>query len=157
MRRPAPGVIAIAGAIVMVGVMANGALWARAATVTGDVKTELRTTIFHAAELAQRATALVGVRVHVQHVINCLEGPNGADFKTDVGYPCEGMGHGIIPDLKDAIAAKTPGADQALKQATLAWNLAVQGISKNDVQEIQAWARVVANHLNASLSALGSK
>ncbi|HYM91419.1 MAG TPA: hypothetical protein VEW91_07295, partial [bacterium] len=74
-----------------------------------DVKKELQTAMFHAVELAQRGNVVATSQLHVQHVINCLEGPNGANFKAAAGYPCQGMGNGIIPDLKDAVAAKVPG------------------------------------------------
>jgi len=127
-----------------------------AAMMGGDVKKELQTAIFHASELAQRGNAVAASKLHVQHVINCLEGPNGANFKTEAGYPCQGMGNGIVPDLKDAVAAKVPGAEAALKQANLAWTIAVQAEAKSDVNEVQPWAKVVADHLKAALDALGS-
>ena len=126
-----------------------------AAMMGGDVKKELQTAFFHASELAQKGNAVAAAKLHVQHVINCLEGPNGANFKQAAGYPCEGMGNGIIPDLKVA-AGKVPGADKALKEANLAWTLAVQAIAKNDVNEVQPWAKVVSNHLKAALDSLGS-
>jgi hypothetical protein len=127
-----------------------------AAMMVGDVKKELQTAIFHSSELAQRGNAVAAAKLHVQHVINCLEGPNGANFKTEAGYPCQGMGNGIVPDLKDAVAANVPGAAEALKQANLAWTLAVQAEAKSDVNEVQPWAKVVSDHLKAALSALGS-
>ncbi len=122
----------------------------------GDVKKELQTAFFHASELAQRGNVVATSKLHLQHVINCLEGPTGANYKQAAGFPCEGQGHGIIPDLKDAVAAKVPGADEALKQANLAWNVAIQGIAKNDINEVQPWAKVVSNYLKAALQALGS-
>lgn len=127
-----------------------------AAMADRDVKKELQTAFFHSSELAQRGNAVAAAKLHMQHVINCLEGPKGANFKTEAGFPCQGQGTGIIPDLKDAVALKVPGADKALKQANLAWTLAVQGIAKNDVNEVQPWAKVVSNYLKASLNALGS-
>ena len=129
---------------------------AGAAMMGGDVQKELQTAIFHAAELAQRGNAVAASKLHVQHVINCLEGPSGANFKSEAGYPCQGMGNGIVPDLKDAAAAKVPGAAAALKQANLAWTLAVQAEAKGDVNEVQPWAKVVSEHLKAALAALGS-
>ncbi len=122
----------------------------------GDVKKELQTAIYHAGELAQRGNVVATSQLHVQHVINCLEGPNGANFKAAAGYPCQGMGHGAVPDLKDAVAAKVPGADEALKQANLAWTLAVQAMGKTTVTEVQPWAKVCGQHLKAALDALGS-
>jgi hypothetical protein len=127
-----------------------------AAMMVGDVKKELQTAIFHSSELAQRGSAVAAAKLHVQHVINCLEGPNGPNFKTEAGYPCQGMGNGIVPDLKDAVAAKVPGADAALKEANLAWTIAVQAEAKSDVNEVQPWAKVVSDHLKAALNALGS-
>ena len=136
--------------------LAYAAPKAGAAMMGADVKKELQTAIFHSSELAQRGTAVAAAKLHMQHVINCLEGPNGANSKAEVGFPCQGMGNGIIPDLKAAVAEKVPGADEALKQANLAWTLAVQGIAKNDVNEVQPWAKVVSNYLKAALNALGS-
>ncbi len=127
-----------------------------AAMMGGDVRKELQTAVFHAGELAQRGNAVAGSKLHLQHVINCLEGPTGANYRQAVGYPCEGQGGGIIPDLKEAAASKMPGADKALKEANLAWTLAVQALAKNDVNEVQPWAKVVAQHLKAALDALGS-
>lgn len=149
MRIIATGLITIACMLVY-AVPPSGA-----ATMGGDVKKELQTAIFHASELAQRGTAVATSKLHVQHVINCLEGPGGANYKADAGYPCQGMGQGIIPDLKAQVAAKVQGADQALQQATIAWNLAVQGLTKETVNEVQPWAKVVADHLKSALGALG--
>jgi hypothetical protein len=128
---------------------------AGAAAMGGDVAKELQTATFHAGELAQRGDAVAASKLHLQHVINCLEGPSGADFKAAAGFPCEGQGQGIIPDLKTAVAAQVPGADKALREANLALFLAVQAIGKSDVNEVQPWAKAVANHLKASSAALG--
>src|SRR5215467_14154352 len=94
-----------------------------AAMMGGDVKKELQTAFYHAGELAQKGNAVAASKLHVQHVINCLEGTAGANYKQEAGYPCQGQGNGIIPDLKGA-AGKMPGADKALKEATTAWTLA---------------------------------
>jgi hypothetical protein len=127
-----------------------------AAMMGVDVKKELQTAYFHASELAQKGDAVAAAKLHVQHVINCLEGPTGANYKQAVGYPCQGQGNGIVPDLKAAAAANTPGAGAALKEATLAWTLAVQALAKNDVNEVQPWAKVVGQHLKAAMDVLGS-
>ena len=126
-----------------------------AAMMGGDVKKELQTAFYHAGELAQKGNAVAASKVHVQHVINCLEGTAGADYKQEAGYPCQGQGNGIIPDLKEA-AGKMPGADKALKEAMTAQTLAVQAVAKTDVNEVQPWAKVVAAHLKAALDDLGS-
>lgn len=127
-----------------------------AAMMGGDVKKELQTAFYHAGELAQKGNAVAASKLHVQHVINCLEGPAGPNFKQEAGYPCQGQGNGIIPDLKEAVASKMPGAEAALKEANLAETLAVQAATKNDVNEVQPWAKVVSQHLKAALDALGS-
>ena len=54
------------------------------------------------------------------------------------------------------LAAKVAGADEALKQANLAETLALQAMAKTTVTEVQPWAKVVAEHLQAALNALGS-
>jgi hypothetical protein len=145
----------VAGVIVIACLLVYAAPPSGAAMMGGDVKKELQTAIFHAGELAQRGTAVAASKLHLQHVINCLEGPTGANFKAAAGYPCEGQGQGIIPDLKAQVTAKVQGAEQALQQATISWNLAVQGITKETVSEVQPWAKVVADHLKAALGALG--
>ena len=145
----------VAGVIGIAGMLAYAVPPSGAAMMGGDVKKELQTAIFHASELAQRGTAVAASKLHLQHVINCLEGPTGANFKAAAGYPCSGQGQGIIPDLKAEVAAKVQGADQALQQATISWNLALQGITKETVNEVQPWAKVVADHLKGALDALG--
>jgi hypothetical protein len=142
-------------AMLTYGVPQTGAA-AMGMDVKADVKKELATAFYHASELAQRGDAVAASKLHVQHVINCLEGPNGKNFKAAAGAPCQGQGNGAIPDLKDAVAAKVPGAEEALKQATLAWNVALQAIDMNNVNEVQPYAKVVARYLKTAVDALGS-
>jgi len=119
------------------------------------IKTELRTATFHARELAQKADAMTGVQLHLQHTINCLEGPAGMHFKAAAGYPCQGQGNGIVPDLRAAAAAGVPGANAAPKHAMTAWNLALQAQSMKDVNEAQPWVKVEARYLQMASDALG--
>jgi hydroxymethylpyrimidine/phosphomethylpyrimidine kinase len=65
------------------------------------------------------------------------------------------MGAGIIPDLKALDAAHVTGAHAALTQATVALSLAVQAEGMRDINEVQPWASVIAQHLKAALDALG--
>ena len=118
-------------------------------------RTQLRTTIFHAGELAQRGTALSGALTHIQHTINCLEGTQGPDFRAAAGHVCQGQGNGIIPDLKAATAAGSAGAEKALKFANIALNLSLQAIKSTDVNEAQPWALVISRQLTEALNALG--
>ncbi len=118
---------------------------------TVDVKKALETVIFHSGELAQRGTAIAGTRTHLQHVINCLEGPDGKDFVQAVGFPCQGMSNGIISDLK---ASTAPGAAKALQYSQISLILALQAITFTDVNAAQPWAKVISGQLTIALNAL---
>lgn len=118
------------------------------------IKKQLQTAIFHAGELAQRGTAVASAQLHTQHVINCLEGEKGPDFKAAVGNVCQGQGNGIIPELKAAQASGVTGADTAIKFANVALTLALQAVQMKDVNEVQPWAKVVAGQLKFALDAL---
>lgn len=115
-----------------------------------DVRKELETAIFHSGELAQRGTAIAGTRTHLQHVINCLEGPNGKDFVQAAGFPCQGMGNGIIPDLEAAGASHA----KSLQYARIALTLALQAITFTDVNAAQPWAKVISGQLTIALNSL---
>ncbi|HEV2283882.1 MAG TPA: hypothetical protein VGX75_15970 [bacterium] len=123
--------------------------------LVGSIKTQLKTASFHAGELAQKANAIGAVKLHSQHTINCLEGPTGAHFVQAVGYPCQGQGHGILPDLKAAVAAKVPGAQDAWDDANIALNLLLQARDMSDIMQAQPWDKVVAEYLAKASSDLG--
>ncbi|HET6781167.1 MAG TPA: hypothetical protein VFH67_03630 [bacterium] len=112
-----------------------------------SLKDQLQTSVFHAGELAQRGTAIAGTRTHLQHVINCLEGPNGTNFVQAAGYPCQGQGRGALVDLQAGAAAGMRGTDRALRFANIAHMLALQAIKFGDVNEAQPWAAVISRQL----------
>jgi hypothetical protein len=120
-----------------------------------QIQTELKTATFHASELGQRATALAGVQLHTHHVLNCLEGPNGADFFAQAANPCSGQGNGIIPDLQAAAAHHVGGAEKALQEATISQTLAKQALASSDFNEAQPFVLVIARHLQAASLVLG--
>lgn len=122
-------------------------------TVT-SIKKQLETVIFHAGELAQRGTAVTSALVHVQHSINCFEGTNGKNFKAAVGHVCQGQGGGIIPDLKAAEAAGVKGAERALRFVNAAYTVALQVIASTNVDEVQPFAKVIAENLKQALASL---
>jgi len=126
----------------------------QSAAVTA-ARTQLTTTIFHSGELAQRGTAVAGTQLHLRHVINCLEGDKGPDFTAAVGNPCQGQGSGIINDLRTAVAAGAPGAEQAQRFANVALKLALQAVAMTDVNEAQPWAIVISRQLTSARDALG--
>jgi hypothetical protein len=65
-----------------------------------DNTKELATAAAHAG-MAAGAESPQMVRSHLQHVINCLEGPKGANFSAALGNPCASLGDGAIPDAKE--------------------------------------------------------
>ena len=62
-----------------------------------DSQMEVATAAAHAG-MASGAAAPQMVKTHLQHVVNCLEGPKGADFVGSMGNPCGSQGDGAIPD-----------------------------------------------------------
>ncbi len=118
-------------------------------------RAQLTTAIFHAGELAQRGTAVSGTQLHTQHVINCLEGLQGRNFKAAAGHVCQGQGNGILVDLRAAVAAGARGAETALKFADVASKLALQAVVMTDVNEAQPWTIVISRQLTIARDALG--
>ncbi len=117
-------------------------------------RAQLTTARTHAGELAQRATTIAATQLHLRHVINCLEGPNGKDFTAAVGNPCQGQGNGILVDLQAAVSAGSSGAEQAMKFANAGLQVALQGVASTDINQAQPYALVVARQLESALAAL---
>jgi hypothetical protein len=117
-------------------------------------KTQLTTAIFHSGELAQRGTAVAAAKTHLQHTMNCLEGSKGPNFNAAPGYPCQGQGNGVIPDLKTAEMAGTAGAERALKFVNAAHTLILTALQSNDVNLVQPYALVISNQLKQAMAAL---
>lgn len=120
-----------------------------------SLRAQLRVTIFHATELAQRAGNPQVALLHTQHVMNCLEGPRGPNFNPASGYPCQGQGMGILEDLKAAQAAGAPGADAAGKSIAVAYELAKQSLRHRDLYDVQAWTKKGGELLSEALRAIG--
>lgn len=78
------------------------------------------------------------VQTHLQHVINCLEGPAGANFNAGPGNPCKDFGAGAIPD-------SAPDQRKRLETAA-AMAKAAQG------EADPAKARAMAKEIQAGLS-----
>lgn len=117
-------------------------------------KTQMQTVVFHAGELAQRGTSVVSAKVHLQHSLNCLEGPKGKNYNLAPGDVCRGQGSGIIPDLQAAQAAGVRGAENALKFINAAHFLTVTALQSNDVDLVQPYGIVIANQVKLALAAL---
>lgn len=127
---------------------------APAQTPVAAAKVQLQTAIFHSGELAQRGTAVAAAKTHLQHTINCLEGPRGKNYNAAPGDVCRGQGSGIIPDLQAAQAAGTRGAEQALRYVNASHVLLTTALQSNDVNLVQPYGIVISNQLKLALAAL---
>lgn len=137
----------------------GGAGWAKDPGAL--VKAQLKTAIFHAGELAVRGVrgpqatdSASATRLHLQHVINCIEGTDGKDFKAAAGYPCDGQGNGILVDLNAAEAAGVKGAARASIYVKAGLHVALMAVGSADVNESQPFAAVVARNLQSADEAL---
>ncbi|HVH30098.1 MAG TPA: hypothetical protein VNA31_00325 [bacterium] len=146
----------------MRGVIVGGLVFALIALIAGAAvaqsrtdaaKKQMQTAFFHASELAQKAPTIAGVLQHVQHVVNCLEGSGGKNFNSAPGYPCQGQGSGILPDLQAAADAGDKAAARALRFANVADKLAVNVLKFTEVDAAQPQMKVVANNLQQALDA----
>ena len=136
-------------------VLALIAFIAGAAVAQNDAaKKQLQTAFFHSNELAQKAPTIAGVLQHVQHVVNCLEGPVSKNFKAAAGYPCQGQGNGVIPDLQTAANAGDQAAVRALRFANVADKLTLNVLTFTEVDAAQPQMKVVATNVQKALDAL---
>lgn len=115
---------------------------------------QLRTARTHATYAAQ-SEILRGVREHLGHVVNCLEGPRGKNFDAKNDNPCQGQGSGVIPDLESAVRSGQTGASRALEAAREADKLAVETLAVSDLARAKTAASRVANVLGEALRAVG--
>jgi len=110
-----------------------------APVLAADAKGEITTAAQHAT-LAAQAGNIAGVKMHLHHTLNCLEGPKGADFsKTDMN-PCANSGNGAIPD------STNPTTTASLQTAV---GQAVSGLKASDLKTAQADASATAATLQA--------
>ncbi|MBI4277265.1 MAG: hypothetical protein HY660_02315 [Armatimonadetes bacterium] len=101
---------------------------------------QLKTAIEHA-KLAAGADALAGVKSHLQHVVNCIEGPRGAMYKGMGGNPCQGQGKGLLPDAKAAgmkYEGLVPWIDLANNIAAIGLKATTPGKAKAAAWAVQA-------------------
>jgi hypothetical protein len=80
------------------------------------------------------------VHTHLHHTLNCLEGPNGADFSKKDMNPCANAGSGAIPD------SSNPTTTASLQTAV---SEALKGLSSNDLKTAQGDASATAATLQA--------
>jgi hypothetical protein len=104
-----------------------------ASASAGGAAQEVATAAIHAG-LAASADSAKMVQSHLQHTINCLQGPTGADFNPGPGNPCKDLGAGAIPDsAPDQRASLAAVAEQA-KKAMAESDMAKAKAMASDIQ-----------------------
>ncbi len=121
-------------AIVALGILLLGTI---PATAGAQATTPFSTAAEHAG-MAVRAEQIKEIHEHLQHVLNCLEGSTGKDFKASAGNPC--MGKGALQTL--------PKGSANLVRARKAIALARVGVTLHDVPP----AHYVAQAIQAILT-----
>jgi len=108
-------------------------------SLAADAKGEITVAAQHAS-LAAKAGDLGGVKMHLHHTLNCLEGPKGADYSKTEMNPCANSGNGAIPD------STNPTTTASLQTAV---SQAVTGLSATDLKTAQGDASATAATLQA--------
>jgi len=104
-----------------------------------DAKSEIATAAQHAG-LAAAAPNLLQTHMHLHHALNCLVGPQDADFDKANMNPCAQQGKGAFPDESDGeIKAKLQNAMSA----------AADGIASSDEATAKKDAATVETLLEA--------
>lgn len=114
---------------------------AQAAAANSAVSNQVSVAGIHA-DMAIDATQLETAQLHLHHVINCLEGPDGKDFDAKATNPCHGMGHGAIVDAKGDSHTEAR-LNEALQQAK-------SGLHAKTLKDAHADAQQVFNLLQRS-------
>lgn len=107
-----------------------------APATAADAAKQTATAAAHAG-MAAGADSAKMVQAHLQHVINCLEGPSGADFNAGPGNPCKDLGMGAIPDSAPDQRKKLEGAAAMAKTA----------LSETDITKAKATASTIQTNL----------
>jgi len=105
-----------------------------------DLAGELDTAQTHAG-MAATQTDIAMAHKHLQHAVNCLEGPAGADFDAAAGNPCGKAGAGAIVD--------STSAAQKAKLTPIA-TAAKAGIGNSDLAASQKAAKDTADAIAAA-------
>ncbi len=125
----------------MVGALA--ASFSFAASAQSQVTQQVSTAHAHAL-MAQSATTVPAAHTHLQHVINCLVGPDGSGFDAAAGTPCKGQGNGALKD-----SAGNSGLQAKLKTALAD---AQSGLASDSLDTVQQDAAKAAGALGDTTS-----
>ena len=101
-----------------------------------DAAKEISTAAAHAG-MAAGAEDPQMVKAHLHHVLNCLEGPSGADFSAASGNPCKDQGNGAIPD----------SSADGRKSLEAVVTMTKQALSEMDISKAKAKASEVQSAL----------
>jgi len=105
--------------------------------LAADAAKEIATAGAHAG-MAAASSDLKMIHAHMQHVLNCLQGPGGADYDANQLNPCKDQGMGAIPDSQG----------HAKMQLEAAVPLAKAGLAEPDVAKAK-------EHAAATQAAIG--
>ncbi len=127
------------GLLVVASLVALSTSATLGADMMGAAKKELQTAQTHAGFAAGYNT-IAEVELHLHHVVNCLEGPQGKNFYAASGNVCQGQGAGGFQDLKDS----GMGGAHALPYAEIADQIAIWGIQQTMAKDLGR-AKAAAN------------
>ena len=99
-----------------------------------DVAKEVSTAAQHAG-LAAAGKDMAAVQLHLHHTVNCLVGPKGNGFDTQVANPCKNQGNGAIPDTTDS--AKKKSLEQALDKVNAGLESKDMAAAQKDARDAQ--------------------
>jgi hypothetical protein len=77
------------------------------------------------------------LRLHLQYVLNCLEGADGADAAPSAKNPCRNLGNGAVHDV-------SPEKREAIESALA---LARQALKDDDFQKAKSLAAIIQSSL----------
>ena len=109
-----------------------------------DVSQEISTALDHA-QMAANGQDVKTVHEHMQHVVNCLVGPQGPEFNSTAEDPCKGMGNGAMNDV-DSKGDKHKKLDKALTEAK-------DALKKDSLRGAQSEAKDVIKYLQEAQKA----
>src|SRR3990172_7538906 len=116
---------------------------------SAGISEQLKTAQSHATFASQSET-IAGVRQHLAHVVNCLQGPRGASFIAREDNPCQGQGNGFLPDL----IARGAAGGRALASAREANTTALDALKITGLAPAKAGATKLVTPLGAALKDL---
>jgi hypothetical protein len=85
--------IKFASSTALIFALLTSAAWA-------DEMAEVATASVHAG-LVSETTSVHIAQMHMQHILNCLTGPDNPGYDKTIPNPCKGQGAGAIPDSTD--------------------------------------------------------